>query len=231
MTASPRRNGAAPRVLVVESDEAYQAVIATCVGLAACQSNAVSHVDAGISKLEEGSYDLVIWGVPSDEALQADVIARFRQHGQMPVLVIDDHFESAQLSFESGAAHVLPKPFIPGALVGAIKASLRQVPSMLTDLVSRMDIRGMVFEGRALHYKEHEIDFTRREWELLAILLGNPNRFLGVSEILQLGWHAGDREADQVRTYVSRLRKKLDPLDLPCRIVSQQGRGYCLLID
>lgn len=231
MATTSRRSGSVPRVLVVEPDEAYQAVIETCVGLAGCRSDAVSHVDAAINRLRDGTYDLVIWGVPTDEALQAEVIARLRHQGQMPVLVIDDHFESAQLSFESGAAHVLPKPFIPGALVGAIKASLRQIPSMLTDLVTRMDIRGMVFEGRALHYEGHEVDFTRREWELLAILLGNPNRFLGVTEILQLGWRAGDREADQVRTYVSRLRKKLDPLGLPCRIVSQQGRGYCLLID
>jgi DNA-binding response OmpR family regulator len=61
--------------------------------------------------------------------------------------------------------------------------------------------------------------------------LSHPNRFLSAGEIIRLGWRAGDHEAEQLRTYVRRLRLKLEPLDIPCRLISQHNRGYCLIVD
>jgi DNA-binding response OmpR family regulator len=89
----------------------------------------------------------------------------------------------------------------------------------------------MLLEGglRKLAYKGTEVTFTRPEWDLLSILFSHPDRFLGAQEILRLGWSAGEHAAEQLRTYVHRLRQKLEPLDLPCQLLSQHGQGYCLL--
>jgi DNA-binding response OmpR family regulator len=97
-------------------------------------------------------------------------------------------------------------------------------------VATRIEIRGMVLEGktRRLSAGGHEVAFTRQEWDLLSILASHPNRYLGAREILRLGWRAGDHEAEQLRTYVRRLRQKLDPLKLPCRLLSEHGHGYCL---
>jgi hypothetical protein len=54
---------------------------------------------------------------------------------------------------------------------------------------------------------------------------------LTAREIIRLGWRAGEHEAEQLRIYVRRLRLKLEPLDLACRLVSQHNRGYCLIVD
>ena len=50
-------------------------------------------------------------------------------------------------------------------------------------------------------------------------------------EIIRLGWRAGEHAAEQLRTYVHRLRHKLEPLDLPCQLLSQHGQGYCLTFN
>jgi len=103
----------------------------------------------------------------------------------------------------------------------------------MLQLASRIELRGMSFdsEQRRLRFHDRDVPFTRQEWELLAILLTNPNRFFSAPDILRLGWKAGEHGADQVRIYVRRLRQKLEPLDLPCRLMSQHGRGYCLLFE
>ena len=95
----------------------------------------------------------------------------------------------------------------------------------------RTTIRGIFLDGsrRNLTYQGAEVTFTRQEWDLLAILFSHPDRFLSAQEILRLGWTAGEHAAEQLRTYVHRLREKLDPLGLPCQLLSRHGQGYCLL--
>ncbi len=50
-------------------------------------------------------------------------------------------------------------------------------------------------------------------------------------EIIRLGWRAGIHEVEQLRTYVRRLRQKLEPLNVPLRLVSHHNRGCCLVVD
>jgi DNA-binding response OmpR family regulator len=222
--------------LVIESDQAYRAVIETCARLSGCDVEAMSNSDDAVARLGSRTFDLVVWGVSQRESEngRVEVLTALREQGQgVPVIMIDDHFEPAQLSYEVGADHVLPKPFVPGALVGSIKSALRKAPSLLMQLVSSIDVRGMFLDAdrRRLSYGSQQVSLTRQEWELLSVFLTHPNRFLTVSEIFELGWRPGGHGRDQLRGYVHRLRQKLEPLHLPCQLVSQQGRGYCLVID
>jgi DNA-binding response OmpR family regulator len=143
---------------------------------------------------------------------------------------VDGILDMAQLDLEAGADQWVPKPFAPGALIGALRAALRTAASPTMDIASSIEIQGMVLDGRRrrLIFADREVGFTRQEWALLSILVSRPNRFLGAREILRLGWRAGDHEPDQLRIYVRRLRQKLEPLSLPCRLMSQHGQGYCL---
>jgi DNA-binding response OmpR family regulator len=85
-------------------------------------------------------------------------------------------------------------------------------------------------EGRTVRFDGGHLAFTTQEWDLLAIFLSHPNRFLTAREIIRLGWRAGAHEVDQIRIYVRRLRQKLEPPGIPCHLVSQHNRGYCLVV-
>jgi DNA-binding response OmpR family regulator len=230
--ANVRRHGRAGqcRSLVAEADEGYMAVIEACVRVAGCHAEVVSDVEAAIGALEKNGFDIVVWGVPADEKHQLEAISRIRAQTEVPLILVDDGAQMAELDLDAGADQVLPKPFIPGVLISAIKAALRRAPTPMLQMASRIEVRGMVFdsEERELQYNKRSALFTRQEWELLAILLTHPNRYFSASEILRLGWKAGDHEAEELRTYVHRLRQKLRPLELPCELSSQRGRGYRL---
>ena len=227
-----RRRGSGA-VLVVDADEAYRAVIETCARLAGCRAEAVNDPALALARLDGGSFDVLIWGSGPEEDRPSETVALFRARTNAQVILLADHFDAAQPAYEAGADQVLPKPFIPSALVGALKAALRRSPSLMMHLASRVEIKGMTFDGaeRSLQFDGAQISFTAQEWDLLAVFLSHPNRFLSAPEVIRLGWRAGAHEVEQLRTYVRRLRLKLEPLGIPFRLVSQHNRGYCLIVD
>jgi DNA-binding response OmpR family regulator len=220
-------------VLIIEADEAYKAVIETCARLANCRAEAVSNLQLALPKLESESFDALIWGLPAEEDRWSEEVAKLRARTDARVLLLADHFEAAQAADEGAADQILPKPFIPSVLVVALKAALGRSPSLIMHLASRVEIKGMSFDGekRTLQFNGEQVSFTIQEWDLLAVFLSHPNRFLSAREIIRLGWRAGDHEAEQVRIYVRRLRLKLEPLNVGCRLVSQHNRGYSLIVD
>jgi DNA-binding response OmpR family regulator len=225
------RHGDRCRTLLIEEDDAYRAVIEACVRLAGCRVEVVADLDRAFPEMEHQGFDLVVWGVSdTNENHRREIISELRLRTEAPLILIDCGPEQAQLDLEAGADQWLPKPFVPGALVGSIRAALRKSASSIIDIASKFEVRGMMLDGkrRKLTFGQSQVGFTRQEWELLSILVNYPDRFLGVREIMRLGWRAGDHGPEQLRTYVHRLRQKLDPLGLPCRLLSQHGQGYCL---
>lgn len=228
-----RRDRGSGAVLIVEADEAYRAVIETCVRLADCRAEAATDLAAALARLEGASFDIVIWGSGPEEDRYTDAAALLRARTDAQVMLLAEQFEAAQPAHEAGADHVLPKPFVPSALVGALRAALRRSPALMMHLASRVEIKGVVFDaaGRTLQFGGERVSLTIQEWDLLAVFLSHPNRFLAAREIIRFGWRAGAHEVEQLRTYVRRLRQKLEPLDVPFRLVSQHNRGYCLVVD
>jgi DNA-binding response OmpR family regulator len=187
-----------------------------------------------LAVLDRRQFDLIVWGVEVDSAARRpDVIAELRLRTDAPLVLVDAGSGTAQLDLEAGADQWLAKPFVPGALVGSIRAALRKTSSAQLPLRARLEVRGMTLDGeaRTLSLGSRQSDFTRQEWELLAILLAHPNRYLPARDILRLGWQAGEHGAAQVRIYVRRLRVKLEPMQLPCRLLSKHGSGYCLSFE
>lgn len=217
--------------LLIETDEAYRAVITASLRLAGCRVEQATTADVALPALERRSYDLVVWGVSTgDSRRRGEVISEVRLRTEVPLVLIDGGTEAAQFDLEAGADQWLPKPFVPGALIGAVRAALRKSASPVVGVASRVEMRGMVLDGktRQVSCGERTVALTRQEWDLLSILVSYPNRYLAAREILRLGWRAGDHEAEQLRTYVRRLRQKLEPLEVPCQLLSEHGQGYCL---
>jgi DNA-binding response OmpR family regulator len=228
-----RRDRGSGAVLVVEADEAYRAVIETCVRLAGCRAEATTDLAAALARLEGTGFDVLIWGTGPEEDRHAEGVGLLRAGTDAHVIVLADQFEIAQSAHEAGADQVLPKPFVPSALVAALMAALRRSPALMMHLASRVEIKGIVFDAaeRSLQCDRTLVTFTTQEWDLLAVFLSHPNRFMTAREIIRLGWRAGAHEVEQLRTYVRRLRQKLEPLNVPLRLVSHQNRGYCLVVD
>jgi DNA-binding response OmpR family regulator len=222
------------RALVIEANAEYRAVIGCCAGLADVTVESVTTVSAGVRRLADAEFDLVIWGVPPGDPRRGPVIAQIHEESTAPLVLVDEAHEEARASYEAGADQILPKPFVPGQLVGAIKAAIRGPgPTSVVPLATRIELAGTTIdsESRTITRGERSAGFSKRDWELLTFLLANPGQWFTAEDLVRLAWRSTRYSTEQLRSYVLRLRRKMAPLELPFAVTSQQGRGYRFDLD
>jgi two-component system, OmpR family, lantibiotic biosynthesis response regulator NisR/SpaR len=121
----------------------------------------------------------------------------------------------------------------------ALDADKRWLEAHVARLQARLEFwEGRVWElagldldmqRRALTYAGQRLSLTRRETELLAFLARRPGQFYSASQLVVLAWRTPALSAEQLRTYVVRLRRHLAESGVPCRLVSEPRRGYGLV--
>ena len=222
-----------PRILVIEGNPAYRSVISHVVEIAGGRWDSVSEIEQGRKLLDGTRFDLVIIGADAESRIDPEVVKEIRALAQAPLIILDETYKGALETFEAGAEQILPKPFVPDALIGAIKVELRgPSPSSLVPLATRIELGGLVFDAkrRVVLRGATDVRFTKREWEVLSFFLASPNQFFRAEEILAQTWGT-DASAEQLRTYITRMRQKLSPFQAWCNLVTEKGRGYCLVLE
>lgn len=220
-----------PRVLVVEANPGYRSVISHVVGLAGGEFESVAELGAAKRQVEASNFDLVIIGMSADSRATPKQMSDLRANARSPFIVLDESFSDAGESlgtYEAGANQVLPKPFVPDVLIGAIKSELRGPdPISVVSVATKIEMGGIVFDAknRTVKSEKAAIALTKREWQLISFFLASPNQFFAAEEIALPAW-GPDASIDQFRTYITRLRRKLSPLKGICEVVTEKGRGY-----
>ena len=115
-------------------------------------------------------------------------------------------------------------------------ADLRGMEGHLRRLQTRLDfwerrlwdLAGLDLDirRRVLTYAGKRLTLTRREAELLSFLARRPGQFFPAAQLVSLAWAAPELSAEQLRTYVVRLRRHLATTGLPVQLVSEPRRGY-----
>jgi len=226
-----------PRVLVVDANAGYRSVISHVVELAGGEYESVAEFDAATRQLERSTkFDLVILGMSAGSRVTPKQLGDLRAAARSPFILLDESSEEAGdtlESFEAGASQVLPKPFVPDALIGAIRSELRgpDVASVVS-IATKIELGGLVFDAKQRTVKDGKdaASLTKREWQLLSFFLTNPNQFFAAEEVALPAW-GPDASIEQFRTYVTRLRQKLSPFKGVCEVVNEKGKGYRLVVQ
>jgi DNA-binding winged helix-turn-helix (wHTH) protein len=94
----------------------------------------------------------------------------------------------------------------------------------------QLELRGIDLdpETRVLRSNGHRAVLTKRQYQLLAVLIAYPGRHFKASQLAQAAWESDKLSAEQVRNYLVQLRQVLVEVGVPCRIVSQARLGYTL---
>ena len=235
-TARARR-ASLPRILVVDANPGYRSVISHLVEMAGGQFESVAELGQATRQLDgRNRYDMIILGTSAQSPITPEDVANLRSAAQTPLIVLAESYDETKQTLEiykAGADQVLPKPFVPDALIGAIEAEIRRPgPASVVPLATRIELGNLVFdaEKRRVSGEASSASLTKREWQLLSFFLASPNKFFTAGDVVSHAW-GGDASVEQLRSYVTRLRQKLLPFKPFCVLVTEKGKGYCLVIE
>lgn len=158
--------------------------------------------------------DLMLPGISGEELLQ-DI--REKQCSNIPVLVISgkDSLGDKVSLLKNGADDYITKPFEPEEIIARVQANLRRggkENSAMEFLVHKKlklypDSRKVLLDGR-------EVAFTVHEFDILLLLMQNPEKVYSREVLYEIIWHGGYYgENNTVNVHVSNIRKKTKEID------------------
>ena len=185
----------------------------------------------GLALLRSGRFDAAILDVMLPEMDGFALCRTIRAESDIPIIMLTARGELTDrvVGLELGADDYLPKPFEPRELVARIQTILRRQRG------SGAGARRLQFDGLELDLDTHgvlrqgePVVLTSTEFALLALLARDSGKVVSRDDILNhLRGHDADIYTRAVDILVSRLRKKLDPLDC---IRTVRNAGYALAL-
>lgn len=181
-------------------------------------------------------YDIILLDVMLPKLTGFEVCQQIREFSNVPIVMLTAKGEDMDkiLGLEYGADDYITKPFNILEVKARIKAIMRRMePKRIigettpAKMVEHGDVR-LDCEGRRAFIAGKEIGLTAKEFELLELLMTNPDKVYSRENLLHLVWGA-DYPGD-VRTvdvHVRRLREKIEPNPSEPRYVyTKWGVGY-----
>jgi len=132
--------------------------------------------------------------------------------------------------FNIGADDYISKPFSIREVLARVKAVIRRFdsnkPATLPPLMLSYEKLEMSLQNKKVMLEGIEIPFTKKEFEILKLLLENKNRVFSRDEMLNRVWSDEVIVLDRtIDVNITRLRKKIGPYGK--NIVTRLGYGYC----
>ena len=179
-------------------------------------------------------YDVILLDVMLPKMDGFEVCQQIREFSDMPIIMLTAKTDDMDkiLGLEYGADDYIAKPFNILEVKARIKAIMRrsgkQEREKKKEQVMVSGELKLDLESRRVFITGKEINLTAKEFDLLELLMTNPNKVYGREQLLELVW--GKEYPGDVRTvdvHVRRLREKIEsnPSE-PTYVHTKWGVGY-----
>ncbi|MCM1046545.1 MAG: response regulator transcription factor [Candidatus Gastranaerophilales bacterium] len=183
-------------------------------------------------------YDIILLDVMLPKLTGFEVCQQIREFSSVPIIMLTARGDDMDkiLGLEYGADDYITKPFNILEVKARIKAIMRRVepkkasgadaPKLVESGELRLDC-----DGKRAYISGREIGLTAKEFEVLELLMLNPNKVYSRESLLKLVW--GTDYPGDVRTvdvHIRRLREKIEanPSE-PQYVHTKWGVGYYFL--
>ena len=183
---------------------------------------------------QENKFDMILLDIMLPKMDGFEVCQAIREFSNMPIVMLTAKGDDMDkiLGLEYGADDYITKPFNILEVKARIKAIMRRTaasePKEENSKVIESGDSKLDCESRRLFVQGREINLTAKEFDLLELLVMNPNKVYSRENLLNLVW--GYEYPGDVRTvdvHVRRLREKIEPNPSePKYVHTKWGVGY-----
>jgi DNA-binding response OmpR family regulator len=219
------------RVLVVEDHEVLAKAMKMAFENEGYVVDTVNRCEDGEAASETVSYDIIVLdrGLPDKDGL--NLLRLIRDRGDStPVLLLTARTQINERveGLDSGGDDYVAKPVEMEELVARVRALLRRPKSSL-DLILELGNLKYDTRNREVHISNAIIDVSRRETDVLELLLRRSGRVVP-KDVMEEKIYGFDDEvsSNSVEVHISRLRKRLSEAGADVEIKTRRGIGYII---
>ena len=214
------------RILLIDDDELLAAPLATFFKRFEFELDSATRPSAGLAKLRSQPFDAAILDVMLPEMDGFALCREIRRESDIPIIMLTARGDVMDrvVGLELGADDYLPKPFEPRELLARLQTVLRRARAPTAKAALAFDGLTIDLERRQVLRMGSAVELTSTEFDLLALLAGEPQKVFNRDDILnRLRGVEAELQTRAVDILVSRLRRKLEPLDC---IKTLRNAGY-----
>ena len=183
----------------------------------------------GLYLLKTRPFDMVLLDIMLPSINRFEVLRRLRLFSSVSVILLtakDDVIDKV-MGLDSGADDYITKPFAIEELLARIRMALRKQNRTQVSLLTHNDLIVDVEKYKAT-LRGKEIELTKKEFDLLTILLQNKNKVCTRENLLERVWgYSYDGTTNAVDVYIRHLRVKIEDEDMSV-IHTVRGVGYVI---
>lgn len=221
------------RILVVDDEEDLCEILKFNLENEGYEVDTANSAEEAL-KMNISSFHLLLLDVMMGEISgfkMANLLKKDKKTAQVPIIFITakDTENDTVTGFNLGADDYISKPFSLREVIARVKAVLRRTATSDTEKApEQLCYQSLVIDitKKKVSIDGEEVPLTKKEFEILFLLLQNKGRVFSREDILSRIWsdevYVLDRTID---VNITRLRKKIGTYGK--RIVTRLGYGYC----
>ena len=220
------------RILVVDDEEDLCEILKFNLEMEGYTVDTASYAEEAL-KLNLTQYNLLLLDVMMGEISgfkMASMLKKDKATANIPIIFITakDTENDTITGFNLGADDYISKPFSLREVIMRIKAVLRRTTILPIQDNELLQYKGLVIDKakKEVTIQGEVVSLTKKEFEILILLLQNKGRVFSREDILSKVWNDEVYVLDRtIDVNITRLRKKIG--DYGKHIVTRLGYGYC----
>ena len=222
------------RVLVVDDEKLIVKGIRFSLEQDGMEVDCAYDGEEALELAKSNAYDMILLDVMLPKMTGFEVCQQIRDFSNTPIVMLTAKGEDMDkiLGLEYGADDYITKPFNILEVKARIKAIMRRTGRKNEEkdaqrIIENRDMR-LDCDGRRVYIKNREVNLTAKEFEVLELLMKNPNKVYSRENLLKIIW--GSAYPGDVRTvdvHIRRLREKIETTPSePVYVHTKWGVGY-----
>ena len=187
---------------------------------------------AAVELAKKGDLDLIVMDVMMPGLSGSDACMKIREFSEVPIIMLTARSEDSDklMGFACGADDYVTKPFNILELKARIRALLRRATTAAPAQDSRITVGDLTvdIQERNVYKNGEPVELTAREFDVVELLMRNPNRVYSRENLLDMVW-GYDYRSDMrtVDVHIRRIREKLETVPAaPEYFMTKWGVGY-----